>query len=459
MPGKRARELFLVMLITGLAGLFPACDRFKAPEPPKGKPPTLTTSERTEVRYGPGFDYHSIGSVSAGRHLDVLGKAQVDAVKGQKPSWYGQWYRIRMRNGNVGFIPSNAVRHRNPSYIIDAYRSSYYVYDGPLSDPDHEGIRKLEPGERVTILDHEPAKRSKDRKQKGRFSTDMAKVRLEDGTTGWVYTNFIDWGGVRRVPHLNTPPIRYRQYNFKQKTLGWSERQMEERYGPPMSRVKGAGDTVRAYYNNIHLFHGKRLHKETEIIYVDDELVSALGTGKGKRKWIEYLPFAGWLRAQPLAIMMQHFNNWYESGMVTPAWDKEKQPLLNRIIEDWPWWIRIPIYILVIVLYFILLAHILVLPFVLSVWVVGWISSMPVIPNVVLFLLLWIPATAISYLWSVMLMQNIFPFNHAFLIWVVVGLVTWFIILTKTMSRINYGRCPNCYHWAGVGLGSVLLGR
>jgi hypothetical protein len=422
--------------------LFNGCQIFQKPEVTKDKYYSLTTRTRVNVRLGPSVKYHKLSTIPAGRELKVIGKSPDEHNRNRTPAWYGQWYRVQLANGEIGFIASNGVRRANTTYAIARESKMKHVYESPGSIFNTKKIRPLKTGEKVTILQHKPAKNHKDRKEKGIHSRDMSKVKFEDGQTGWVYTSFLDWAGLQAIPNVNTPTLTFSKKIFGEKYYGTSEKVFQEEFGPPYARNR-TSTGINTYYYNIKLIDERFKHDHTIVSFRGDSLFAIIPYGKKERSYRDYLPASGLIRQIPLSENLGHFSNWLKT--LDNSEEFHQKFFLTRWLDSLSWWLRIIVGLLLVVPTFLLMLFVMEIPFFLGLWGTKRMSKSPAVSNNMLLLILLI-VLLISYVWWILLIQNVYPFNHWFVIWFFGALFFALIRLNKLLTRLVYSRCPNCNH-------------
>ena len=438
----KSSNTILVFIVLFYSLVFNGCQIFQKPDIKMVKDCSLTTRTTVNLRSGPSVKYHKLATIPAGKQLQIIGKSPDDPIKSGKSAWYGQWYRVRLSNGKIGFIASNGFRRTNTTYVIARNSKMKYVYESPGTIFTNQKIRPLKAGEKVTVLEHKLPRNPKESKEKGIHSRDMSKVKFEDGQTGWVYTSFLDWAGLPAIPDVNIPTMTYSKEKFGEKYYGTSEKVFQEEFGPPYARNK-TKTGINTYYYNIKLINERFKHDQTIATFRNDSLIALIPYGKKERSYRDYLPASGLIRQIPLSKNLGYFSNWFRT--LDNSAEFNQKFFLTRWMDSLSWWLRIIVGLLLIVPAFLLILFVMEIPFLLGLWATKRISKSPALSNITLVLILSI-FLVISYVWWILLIQNVYPFNHYFAIWFLGALIFSISRINKFVNWLVYRRCPNCNH-------------
>lgn len=121
------------------------------------------------VRSGPSLNYSKIGLIYKGDSVTVI-KTQ------------GEWSYVKLSNGSKGWVYSSYIKKQvSTSTQTDTAKVNVSYVNLRSGAGNSYSVKKvLTYGTKVTVLD----------KSGGWYN-----VKLSDGTTGWIYKNYIDFGG------------------------------------------------------------------------------------------------------------------------------------------------------------------------------------------------------------------------------------------------------------------------
>lgn len=373
------------------------------------------------------------------------------AIAGQKVKVleFNGWsrYKVELPDGTMGWLNEEDLKPAKNTFIK-------HTASGPNKNisETHESVyanRKIikEVNEKTAVT------RLEKFRQNGRNGAylDWTKVKTEDGTVGWIMSDYLFWV----VMEPNRTIIRkqwfYKMDYFKNRWIGKPIEKLEKKYKEP-SGVKVSGNEKTAYFNNIFLLDG---HKEYYSIrvYETDGIINNIDAGTRRTNYASYMPLSSSLKINFLA---NYIGNWQQIFEDDNDLNKEHKAYYDSL----PNWLTVVIAIIIFIIFLGILAFVLMIPYYLVNRLIQKISMNRKLFNGRILLYAIVASLVFGYIYYILMVVNVYPFNRYFFITTLFCLGMPLTNIYKWRNNLDYNRCnkADCHRWTGEDDGTEFLG-
>lgn len=364
----------------------------------------------------------------------------------ENPRW--ETFKVQLIDGSMGWIEAEYIepsKRTNVKYTASGSNRHIASNRGAVGAA-RKIVKEVNEKTAVTRLEE-----YRDTNKRTGYSIDWTKVRTDDGIEGWIMSEYLYRVPIDTPRFINRKMYRYNMPGFVESNKGRSIDDFIAKYKEP-SAVKKAGGQDINYFNNIYLFDKNNEYYGVRI-YVKSGLIENIDAGAKKSSWVSYMPLSSELRINWLANYLGNWNYIFEN---------ENNPN-EKTVDLWdylPSWLAWIVTILIILLMVGILILILKIPY----YIINKITFKQSLNRKLFNGRILFYATLLSiifgYLYYILMVVNIYPFNEYFTITTLFCLGMLLGNISKWRNDLDYNRCnaPTCHQWTGEDNGTEFLG-
>jgi SH3-like domain-containing protein len=432
---KILRKSLTVLLLISGCFIFSSCDRstYVSIEPTKA-----TIANAGKVYSNFAMDLNNANNKI---YSEVVSKAK----SGQRVLIMesGRWddFKIQMPDGSMGWIEGEYLKPSKNTFI--KYQSSgnnrHIASNRGAIGSDRKIVKEVNEKTAVTRLEeYREVKRVRGREN----ILNWTKVRTEDGTEGWIMSDYLYKVVIDSNRFINRKEWRYGMDYFVEEWKGKSIEKFIEKFKEP-SGIKITEKQSIYYFNNIFLFNRNNESYGVRV-YVKDSLIETIDAGAHKTSWVSYLPLSSALRINLVGNYIGNWNYMFE--------DTGDPNGIHIDIRDYmPEWLSFIVILLVFLIGLGILYFILKIPFIIVNKVTYKQSLNRKLFNRRIMLYAILGSIILGYLFSLIMLVNVYPFNDYFFITAIFCLGMILRNISKWRNDLGYNRCnaATCHQWTG----------
>jgi len=347
-------------------------------------------------------------------------------------------YKIQLSDGTMGWIESEYLKPSKHTFIMyQSDRSN--IVSSPAAE-DREIVKEVTEKTAVTRL--EEYQEVKKVKGKDDYVTYWTKVRTEDGIEGWFESAYLYQVPIDPMRFINRKDWSFSMKDFLEEWKGEPIEKFTEKFKKP-SGIKITDSLDIYYFHNIFLFKLNKKYSGVRV-YVKDSLIENIDAAFKKTSWVWYLPLSSTLRINWIGNYIGNYKYLFESP-------DDIDGTTTHIKEYVPEWANYVIGILALLIYLVILFYILKIPFTIVNKITYKQSLNRKLFNGRIMLYATLGSIILGYLFSVIMLVNVFPFNDYFFITALFcgGMIIGTI--GKWRNDLDYNRCnaADCHQWTG----------
>ena len=401
-----------------------------------------------------GKVYSNYTMENSNSHKKLMSE-QVAQVKPGQNIWImesGRWddFKIQMPDGSMGWIKGEYIEASKNTFIKyqSAGNNRHLASNRGAIGADRKIVKEVNEKTAVTRLEEYREVKTTRGKENILYWT---KVRTEDGTEGWLMSDYLYRVSIDSNRFINRKEWSYTQDDFMEKWKGESIETFTEKFKEP-SGIKIGDEQQIHYFNNIFLFDQNKEYYGIRV-YVEEGLIENIDAIERKTSWVSYLPLSSTLR---INLIGNYLGNW------TYLFESDGDPNgihidLRDYMPEWLTWI---VFLLIFLIGLGILFFILKIPFIIVNKFCHKQSLNRKLFNGRIMLYATLGSLILGYTFSLILLVNVYPFNDFFFITALFCLGMIFGNINKWRNDLDYNRCnaAGCHQWTGEHLWTEYLG-
>lgn len=429
---KKLRIFIPVLLLIAGSLIFSSCDKSTddTVEPTKA---TIAKAAKVYSSFymekpNRGLLSVVVGEVKAGQSILIM----------ECDGWN---YKILLADGTMGWIEGEYLKPSRHTFIrYQGSTSNRHIASnrGAIGD-DRKIVKEVNEKTAVSRLEEYGEVKTLRGKE---YILDWTKVRTEDGTEGWLMSDYLYRVVVDPFRFISRKKWRFSMKDFVEEWKGGSIEQFTEKFKEP-SGIKIADGQDIHYFHNIFLFKINKKYYGVRV-YVKDSLIENIDVAKSKTSWVSYLPLSSSLRINMIGNYIGNWEYVFES-----TGDPDRR--LIDIRDYMPNWLAYIIYLLFFLTGLVILFYILKIPFIIVNKVTYKQSLNRKLFNGRIKLYATLGSIILGYLFSLIMLVNVFPFNDYFFVTAIFCLGMILGNIGKWRNDLDYNRCnaATCHQWTG----------
>jgi hypothetical protein len=431
---KIVKYLPVLILIAGSL-IFSSCDRSTddTVEPTKA-----TIAKAANIYSNFTMDYNNphkklfsepVGKVKPGQRILML----------ESSGWTD--FKIQLPDGSTGWIEGEYIKpSKNTSVKFNSSGNNHHIASnrGAIGE-DRKIVKEVNEKMAVTRLEEYTEVKT----VRGRKSTlQWTKVRTEDGIEGWLMSDYLYQVVINPYRFISRKDWSFDRDAFVEKWKGKSIEKFTEKFKEP-SGLKIADGQQISFFNNIFLFNGNKENYGVRV-YVKDSLIETIDAGARKTSWVSYLPLASTFRINLIGNYLGNWNYMFES-----TGDPDSKVIdMRDYMPEWLSWI---VVLLIFLISLVILYYILKIPFIIVNKVTYKQSLNRKLFNKRIMLYATLGSIILGYVYSLIMLVNVYPFNDYFFITALFCLGMILGNIGKWRNDLDYNRCnaATCHQWTG----------
>lgn len=366
-----------------------------------------------------------VGEVKAGQSVLILENRDWD-------------YKIKLSDGTMGWIASEYLNPSKQTFVM--YQSDRSNIVSIPESKDREIVKEVTEKTAVTRL--EEYQEVKKVKGKDNYGTCWTKVITQDGVEGWFESDYLYQVPIDPMRFINRKDWSFKMNDFIEDWKGESIEKFTEKFKEPSGIIISDSLDIH-YFHNIFLFNlNKKYHGIR--VYVEDSHIVNIDAAMKETCWVCYLPLSSTLR---INLIGNYIGNYYYLFENTNDIDGTTM----NINDYMPEWGRYVLGLLLLVIYIVILFYILKIPFVIVNKFTYKQSMNRKLFNGRIMLYATLGSIILGYLFSLILLVNVFPFNEYFFFTALFCFGMIFRNITKWRNDLDFNRCnaTTCHQWTG----------
>ncbi len=422
---KNFKKYLAVLFLISTCLFFSSCDRS-----------TDDTVEPTKATIAKAGKVYSMQRVSKGSSSNVMGEVKTgqSVLILENRNWD---YKIQLADGTMGWIDAEYLKPSKQTFIMyQGGRSN--IVSSPRAE-DRELVKEVTEKTAATRLEEY----QEVKKVRGKDNvTNWTKVRTEDGVEGWFESAYLYQVPIDPMRFINRKDWSFSMKDFLEEWKGESIEKFTKKFKEP-SGIKITDSLAIHYFHNIFLFKLNKKYYGVRV-YVKDSLIENIDAARSKTSWVWYLPLSSTLRINWIGNYIGNYKYLFESP-------DDIDGTTTHIKEYVPEWATYVIGLLALLIYLVILYYILKIPFTIVNKITYKQSLNRKLFNGRIMLYATLGSIILGYLFSVIMLVNVFPFNDYFFITALFcgGMIIGTI--GKWRNDLDYNRCnaATCHQWTG----------